>query len=128
MGQLVEFGLNDGGTIFVEMHEAARVSGPVTRDLRGGQVTERARQTFEDAIQRVEPAAQAIITQVRGMAQAPDEVQVEFGLDLHAEAGAFIAAASATANFRIAMTWRRAEPSSVQSLAGTLSEVMGHYP
>jgi hypothetical protein len=34
-------------------------------------------------------------------------VQVEFGLDLHAQAGAFIAAASATANFKIAMTWRR---------------------
>ena len=27
------------------------------------------------------------------MPQAPDEVQVEFGLDLHAEVGAFIAAA-----------------------------------
>jgi len=42
-------------------------------------------------------------------------VQVEFGLDLHAEAGAFIAAASATANFKIAMTWRRTEPSSAMS-------------
>lgn len=115
MGQLVEFGLNDGGTILVEVHEASRVGGPVTRGLSGDQVTERARQTFEDAVQRIEPAAQAIITQLRGMTQAPDEVQVEFGLDLHAEAGAFIAAASAIANFRIAMTWRHAEPSSVKS-------------
>ena len=49
----------------------------------------------------------AIITRLRGMDQAPDEVQVEFGLDLHAEAGAFIAAASATANFKIVMTWRQ---------------------
>ena len=40
-------------------------------------------------------------------------MQVEFGLDLHAEAGAFIAAASATANFKIAMTWRQhSEPTS----------------
>lgn len=46
------------------------------------------------------------------MAQTPDEVRVEFGLDLHAEADAFIAAALATANFKIAMTWRRTEPSS----------------
>lgn len=58
-------------------------------------------------MQRVEPAAQAIITRLRGMAQTLTEVQVEFGLDLHAEAGAFIAAAGATANFKIAMTWRR---------------------
>jgi len=115
MGQLVECDLNDGGTILVEVHEATRSGGPVTRDLRGGQVTERARHTFEDAVQRVEPAAQAIITRLHSMAQAPDEVQVEFGLDLHAEAGAFIAAASATANFKIAMTWRRADPSSAHA-------------
>jgi uncharacterized protein (DUF1786 family) len=112
MGRLVEFDLNDGGTIIVEVHETTRTGGPVTRGLGGDQVTERARLTFEDAVERVEPAAQAIITRLRGMTQAPDEVQIEFGLDLHAEAGAFIAAASATANFKIAMTWRRTEPSS----------------
>jgi hypothetical protein len=109
MGQLVEFGLNDGGTILVEVHETTSAAGPVTRDLDGSKVTERAQHTFEDAVEHVEPAAQAIITRLRGMAQAPDEVQVEFGLDLHAEAGAFIAAASATANFKIAMTWRRSQ-------------------
>ena len=107
MGQLVEFPLQDGGTILVEVHETTRVGGPVTRGLGGEQITERARQSFEDAVQRVEPAAQAIITRLRSMAQTPDEVQVEFGLDLHAEAGAFIAAAGATANFNIAMVWRR---------------------
>jgi hypothetical protein len=111
MGQLVEFSLEDGGTILVEVHETADTRGPVTRGLGGEQVAERARHTFEEAVERVEPAAQAIITRLRGMAQAPDEVQVEFGLDLHAELGAFIAAASAAANFKIAMTWRRAEPS-----------------
>ncbi len=36
----------------------------------------------------MEPAAHAIITRLCGMPQTPDEVQVEFGLDLHAEAGA----------------------------------------
>jgi hypothetical protein len=42
---LVEFGLNDGGTILVEVHETAGATGPVTRDICGGQATERARQT-----------------------------------------------------------------------------------
>ncbi len=107
MGQLVEFPLHDGGTILVEVHPVAISGGPVTHGLGGDQVTERARHSFEDAVQRVEPVAQAIITRLRGMAQTPDEVQVESGLDLHAEAGAFIAAAGATANFKIAMTWRR---------------------
>lgn len=59
MGRLVEFDLNDGGTILVEVHEMTRTGGPVTRGLSGDQVTERARHTFEDAVERVEPAAQA---------------------------------------------------------------------
>ena len=37
----------------------------------------------------------------------PDEVQVEFGLILSAEAGAILAAASATANYKVTMTWKR---------------------
>jgi hypothetical protein len=65
MRQLVEFGLNDGGMILVEVHETASATGPVTRDLCGGHATERARQTVEDAVQRRTPA-QAIITRLRG--------------------------------------------------------------
>jgi hypothetical protein len=106
MGQLVEFPLQDGGTVLVEVHETTRRGGSVTRGLSDAKVTERAQQSFEDAVQRVEPAAQAIISRLRRMSETPDEVQVEFGLDLHAEAGAFIAAAGATANFKIALTWR----------------------
>jgi hypothetical protein len=70
MRQLVEVGLNDGGMILVEVHETASVSWPVTRDLCGGQVTERASQTFEDAVQRRTPA-QAIITRLRGCPRPP---------------------------------------------------------
>ena len=55
MGRLVEFDLNNGGTILVEVHETTSTGGPVTRDLRGDQVTERARRTFEDAVERIEP-------------------------------------------------------------------------
>ena len=57
MRQLVEFGLNDGGMILVEVHETASATGPVTRDLCGGQAIERARQTVEDAVQREAAAA-----------------------------------------------------------------------
>jgi hypothetical protein len=67
MRQLVEFGLNDGGTILLEVHETASVTGPVTRDLCDGQVTERARQTFEDAVQRRTPPRRSS----RGFAEAP---------------------------------------------------------
>ena len=48
------------------------------------------------------------MAQLRGMAWFHDEVQDEFGVDLHAMVGA----ARATANFKIAVTWWRTQPSS----------------
>ena len=49
-----------------------------------------------------------IVAQLRNLAAAPDEVGVEFGLALSAEVGAFITAASTTANFKVSLTWKRA--------------------
>jgi hypothetical protein len=107
MGRLVEFPLEHGGSILVEVDAA----GPVTRglgDRRG--VTEQAQQTFEQAVARVQPAAQVLVSRLRALADAPEEIGVEFGLELSAEAGAFIAAASSTANFKVTLTWRRERP------------------
>jgi hypothetical protein len=78
----------------------------VTRGLKGAEVAERARQTFEEAISRIQPAVQGVIAQLHSLTEAPDEVHVEFGLNLHAEAGAFIAAVGTSANFTVALTWR----------------------
>ena len=106
MGRLVEFPLEQGGSVLVEVPDASLTTRPTTRGLGGGEgVAERAQRTFESAVAQVQPAAQAIVDRMRGMAQAPDGARVTFGLDLHAEAGAFIAAASATATFTIELTW-----------------------
>ena len=116
MDQLVEFPLASGGSVLVQLPEHA--SGPVTRGLKGAEITERAQQTFEEAVGRVRPAVEGVITQLRSLTEAPDEVHVEFGIDLHAEAGAFIAAVSTTANFTVALTWRRNSMVSGTAAAG----------
>ena len=41
------------------------------------------------------------------MAGGPDEMTVEFGLRMSAQAGAYIAQASATATFKVTLTWRK---------------------
>jgi hypothetical protein len=111
MGQLVEFPLEAGGSVLFDV--TGHHTGPVTRSPKGTEVVERARKTFEEAVGRVQPAVEGVIAQLRSLAEVPDEVHVEFGLDLHAEAGAFIAAVSTTANFTVALTWRR-DPVSAQ--------------
>jgi hypothetical protein len=105
MEQLVEFPLASGGSVLVQVTE--HTVGTVTRGLKGGEVVERAQQTFDEAVGRIRPAVESVIAQLRSLAETPDEVHVEFGLDLHAEAGAFIAAVSTTANFTVGLTWRR---------------------
>jgi hypothetical protein len=104
--RLVEFSLADGASVLVEVRDGAP-DGPVTRGLRQEEVVEQTGHTFEHAIGRIQPAAQAIIDKLRSMSDAPDEVSVEFGLELSAEAGAFIASASTAANFKVSLTWRR---------------------
>ena len=103
--QLIEFAAGGGESIFVQVEDAA--SGPVTRGIGAQSIATRASQTFEDAVSCVRPAAEVIFAQLRSLAAAPDEIAVEFGLALTAEAGAFIAAASTTANFKVSLTWHR---------------------
>jgi len=69
----------------------------------------RAGQTFEAALDKIRPAAQAIIQKLRALHDPPDEIEVEFGLKLNAQAGAFIAAAGTEANYRVTLTWKREE-------------------
>jgi hypothetical protein len=68
---------------------------------------ERVETSFESALRTVRPAAVAVLDVMRSGVEAPDEVVVEFGVQLSAEAGAIIAASGVQANFKVTLTWRR---------------------
>ena len=106
--QLVEFPLEDGGTVVVEVEDGPE-GGRVTRGWADSEprVVEQARQTFEHAVGRLQPAVQALLGQLQTLPEAPEQVQVEFGLQLSAEVGAFVAGASTTGNFKVSLTWHR---------------------
>src|SRR5918999_3055512 len=82
MTELVRFELADGGSVVVELDEARGVS----RAARQG-VLATAKSTLEGALAEVRDAAAATITQFQDMARKPDEVEIEFGVKLNAEAG-----------------------------------------
>lgn len=107
MKRLVEFPLEQGGSVLVEVDEAA--AGPVTRGSGRDRaaLVEQADKTFEDATAAVTPVAQSLIARLRAMDDAPEEVAVQFGVQLSAQTGAFIASVAAEANFTVSMTWRR---------------------
>jgi len=104
--ELIEFPLEDGSSLWVEVSEATpRGLTPAAR----GDLPVRATQTFEAALEKVRPAAQAIIQKLRSLHDAPDEIEVEFGLKLSAEAGAVIAAGGVEANYKVTLKWKREE-------------------
>jgi hypothetical protein len=108
MKQLATFPLRDGDngdSITVEIEDS---HGGVQRASTMDTVRQ-ATQTFEDALDRIRPAAAAIIGRLRSLADPPDQVGVEFGVKLSAEAGAFIASASSEANFKVTLSWKRNE-------------------
>lgn len=104
MTRLIEFPTADGGKVLIEVTDGA--GGLVTRGGAHGEVFTRAQQTFERALGQVRPAVQGVIDELLSLKNRPDEVCVEFGLDVHAEVGAFVAAASSTSNFKVTLTWR----------------------
>lgn len=102
MKHLVEFPLEEGGSIVVEIDEP-EIGGTV-RAGREDKI-EQARETFEEALNKVLPATKTVVEKVRGMASRPDEIEVTFGVNLSTMAGAVIASASASANFGVTVRW-----------------------
>lgn len=94
----------------MEVDDGSRTpySGEPTRGLRPADVAERAGETFESAFARVRPVAEAIVNGMRRVADSPDEIEVEFGVKVNAEAGAIVAKAAGEANFTIKLRWKRA--------------------
>jgi hypothetical protein len=106
MTDLVQFELEDGSSVLIETES---VSGqPVTRGGRAAEMISKADETFEQALGRMGPTATAILKKFRETAEQPDEIEIEFGVKISAEAGAIVAKTSGEANFRIAVRWKRA--------------------
>jgi hypothetical protein len=107
MERLVEFPLDEGGNVFVEVDEPP--DGPVMCGIGKDHsalvaVADRA---FEEVTAADSPAARSLITRLRSIDEPPDEVGIQFGAQLGAPTGAFIASLAGQANFTVSMTWRR---------------------
>jgi hypothetical protein len=107
MKRLVEFPLEQGGSVVVEIDGPP--DGPVMRGLGKDHpsLAERTDKTFEQATASVAPAARSLMTRLRSIEDPPDEIGINFGVQLSAQTGSFIASVAAEANFTVSMTWRR---------------------
>ena len=119
MRTLVEFPLEGGGTVIVDVDEPdGRLSGePVRGDIARAfgrqEIVTRTQETFEAAFARIQPAAAAALGSLRDLADRPQEIEIEFGIQLTAEIGAIVAHTAAEANFRVTLRWKAHESAAV---------------
>ncbi|MFJ1937938.1 CU044_2847 family protein [Kitasatospora sp. NPDC088160] len=90
--------------------EIEQVGEGLVQVARPGQVVARATRSLGDMLAGVRPVAQNFIEGFRGLAHAPDEISIEFGLSLSAEADVVISSTAAEANFKVSLTWNRQTP------------------
>jgi hypothetical protein len=104
MKQLAEFPLQGTNeTVFVEIESPREGLLPVANP---GDIAVKVQQTLEAALQRIKPAASAVVSTLKSIADSPDEIKVEFGVKLSAKAGAVLASADAEANYKITLSWK----------------------
>ncbi|MGW7416227.1 CU044_2847 family protein [Streptomyces sp. NPDC054863] len=94
--------LDDGASILFEASDAAE--GPVKAGRTGDTVRELPRK-LQESLQPVTELAQAALEQLRQA--GPDEVTIEFGVDMAAEAGAVIAKTATGCHLKVTVTWHR---------------------
>jgi hypothetical protein len=89
------------GTIIIEVDLPE--SG-IERAGIGDQIV-KAKERFGDALEQIRPVAQKVYSKPGNL--SADEIGVEFGIKLSAQAGTIIASADTEANFTMSLTWKR---------------------
>ncbi|WP_454320775.1 CU044_2847 family protein [Streptomyces phaeoluteigriseus] len=100
MAPLTRIPLDGGGFLLVE--QPAVGDGPVKAGRMGDAVREFPG-TLQAALEPVTEAARATLNQLRKA--RPDEITVEFGVDLALEAGAVITKSQASCHLKVTMAW-----------------------
>lgn len=109
----------DGAYIVAEVDDFDLASTELVagRHRRG---VDTAAETFSDALGKVEPAIELVLSKLRNV--APDEITVDFGLKIGGEAGIIWAKGTAEAHLTVSVTWKpKGEPASHAVVSETTS-------
>ncbi|MGH2509855.1 MAG: CU044_2847 family protein [Ktedonobacteraceae bacterium] len=103
MKHFVEYPLEDGSNVIIEIDEPA--SEETQYASRGEEILVKAKGTLENALEKVLPAAKAVVEKVKSIETDADEVEVTFGIQLNSTFSALISSVSAEANFGVTLRW-----------------------
>ncbi|MEW2049127.1 hypothetical protein OHS71_35200 [Streptomyces sp. NBC_00377] len=104
MPDAVQFSLDDGTVVLVSP-PARTGTGAVGLGTR----LESAGSSLREALTPITAAASEVISEFRGVAQRPDEVEVTFGVVLDAKLGAVLSSAGVSAHLDVTLRWSGTE-------------------
>ena len=114
MGLLARLPLDGGGAVLLEMADTRQ--GPV----KAGRLTDAIQDlpsTVQQTLRPVTDLAQAALDQLRQA--GPDDIEIAFGVDLSAEAGAIITKTAANCHLTVTVTWHRTPANEPDRAAAT---------
>ncbi|MEO3813827.1 CU044_2847 family protein [Sphaerisporangium sp. B11E5] len=104
MSELMSIALSGGGEVLVEMSET---DPGIRRASRVGDIITASADSLQSALAPIRTAAEAALDTFRKA--GPNEVEIEFGVRLTAEAGAVIAKTGTEGHLTVKLTWREGE-------------------
>ncbi|WP_457512273.1 CU044_2847 family protein [Streptomyces sp. TE33382] len=115
MQGLTRVPLEGGGAILFEAGPELELGGPVKAGRAGDTIRELP-QTLQSALVPVRETARAVLEQLKEA--GPDEVEVEFGVDLSSQAGAVIIKSDVAVHLKVRLLWKKDEPTPAAGDAG----------
>jgi hypothetical protein len=93
-------------TILVEFPDRPGVRAVSLKDS-AEELAEKSAQALDKAMDTVRGMAVRSVKAVKDLTDPPDNIEVEFGIKLDAEAGAMVAKAGTEASFNVTLSWQR---------------------
>jgi hypothetical protein len=100
MGFFVEVPVGDDSVLV-----AVQPGEGIQLAARPGDVIATAVESLQQASGRIRSIAAAFITNLEGLPHRPEEIEIEFGLSLSAEAKMFVAATTGEGSFTVRIKW-----------------------
>lgn len=112
MARFVEFPLEEGGSILIEVNEDTQGrAGFIKAGEPQKDVAEAAKLSFDAAIENVRRASNVMVAKLRNLSTTPDEMQVNFSLKASAELGNLaVSKGGPDASYFVSLKWRREPP------------------
>jgi hypothetical protein len=104
MKRYIEYPIEGGGSVIVETDEPIPGMVPAASP---GEVIAKSKEELGALLDGVKPITDRLLAKLQDLAVGPNEIGVEFGVNLGFKAGIVIASGSTDANFKVTLKWTK---------------------